>query len=229
MACTVPRHYLNHSRLIVKCALRNKLQWNFNRNSILFIKEYAFEIFTAEFSIGRFVNKFNIKTDLIRSICDAGQVLMTFSLGHRTNSQCNRVWHNTLLHYAASRWLCYLYYFIAIPTSQGVSINIIEISHLLLIASTECAQYRFCRRILPSAVGALVVFCFGNIFVETTYFAIFGSSNIPWSHGEHQQCIIWFPNIIYVVERQLNITPLYKSLCLVYTTLLGFFKLGWIS
>ena len=71
-------------------------------------------------------------------------------LGHRTNSQCNRVWHNTLPHYAASHWLCYS--FIAIPTSQGVPTNIIEISHLLLIASTECVHYGFCRRILPSAL-----------------------------------------------------------------------------
>ena len=37
----------------------------------------------------------------------------------------------------------------------------IEISHMLLIASTECAQYIFCRRILPSAVGALVNSCVG--------------------------------------------------------------------
>ena len=75
-------------------------------------------------------------------------------LGHRTNSLCNRVWHNTLPPYAASHWLCYL--FIAIPTSQGMPTKMIEISHLLLIASTECTQYRFCRWIHPSAVGALV-------------------------------------------------------------------------
>ena len=75
-------------------------------------------------------------------------------LGHRTNSQCKRVWHNTLPPYVASRWLRYL--FIAIPISQGMPTNMIGISHLLMIASTECAQYRFCRRILPSAVGALV-------------------------------------------------------------------------
>ena len=149
MACSVPRLYLNHSRLIVNCALKNKLQWNFNQNSILFIEEYAFEIFTAEFSIGGLVDIFKIKTDLIRSICDAGQVLM--SLFRAQNSQCNRVWHNTLPHYGASRWLCYL--FIAIPTSQGMPTNMIEISHLLLTASTECVHYGFCRRILPSALG----------------------------------------------------------------------------
>ena len=75
-------------------------------------------------------------------------------LGHTTNNQCNRVWHNTFPPYAASHWLFYL--FITINTSQGMPTNMIEISHLLLIASTECAQYIFCRRILPSAVGALV-------------------------------------------------------------------------
>ena len=64
------------------------------------------------------------------------------------------MWHNTLPPYAASRWLCYL--FIAIPTSQGMPTNMTDISHLLLIASTECVQYGFCRRILPSALGALV-------------------------------------------------------------------------
>ena len=35
----------------------------------------------------------------------------------------------------------------------------IEISHLLLIASTECVQYGFCRRILPSALGRSCYYC----------------------------------------------------------------------
>ena len=35
--------------------------------------------------------------------------------------------------------------------------NMIEISHLLLIASTECVPYRFCWRKLPRALGALVL------------------------------------------------------------------------
>ena len=51
----------------------------------------------------------------------------------------------------AAQGLCYL--FIAIPTSQGIPTNMIEISHLLLIELTECVQYGFCRRILPSALG----------------------------------------------------------------------------
>ena len=65
-------------------------------------------------------------------------------LGHSANTQCNRVWHNTLPPYAASRWLCYLS--ITIPTSQRMPTTMTDISHLLLIASTECVQYGFCRR-----------------------------------------------------------------------------------
>ena len=77
-------------------------------------------------------------------------------LGHKINSQCNRVWHNTLPPYAASRWLCYL--FIAIPTSQGMPTNMIEIFPFVTdrvdimcsvhILSADTTQ--------PSAVGALV-------------------------------------------------------------------------
>ena len=114
-----------------------------------------FEHFTAGFSIGRFVNISNIKADLIRLLCDTGQVLIT--LFRAQNNQCNRVWHNTLPPYAASHWLCYL--FIAIPTSQGMPTNMIEISRLLLISPTECAQCILCRRILSRAVGALVFKC----------------------------------------------------------------------
>ena len=36
-------HYLNLCWNIVNCTLRNKLQWNLNRNSYIFIQENAFE------------------------------------------------------------------------------------------------------------------------------------------------------------------------------------------
>ena len=39
----VPCHYLNHYWNIVNWALKNKLQWNFNRNSDIFIQENALE------------------------------------------------------------------------------------------------------------------------------------------------------------------------------------------
>ena len=45
MACRLDgaSHYLNHCWNIVNGTLGNKLQWNFNRNSNIFIQEKAFE------------------------------------------------------------------------------------------------------------------------------------------------------------------------------------------
>ena len=45
MACclTTPRHQLSWCWLTVNCTLRNKLQWNHNQNTKLFIQENAFE------------------------------------------------------------------------------------------------------------------------------------------------------------------------------------------
>ena len=43
MAWTVPSHFLNQCWNIVNWTLGNKLQWNFNRNSSIFIQEKAVE------------------------------------------------------------------------------------------------------------------------------------------------------------------------------------------
>ena len=43
VASSAPSHYLNQCWLIVNSTLRNKLQWNFNRNLNIFIQENAFE------------------------------------------------------------------------------------------------------------------------------------------------------------------------------------------
>ena len=43
VAYLVPSHYLNQCWVIVNWTLRNKLQWNFNRNSYIFLQENAFE------------------------------------------------------------------------------------------------------------------------------------------------------------------------------------------
>ena len=87
-------------------------------------------------------------------------------LGHKINSQFNRVWHNTLPPYAASRWLCYL--FIAIPTSQGMPTNMIEIfpfitdrvdimcSVHILSADTTQRRWRPCYEMLSAWQRALV-------------------------------------------------------------------------
>ena len=55
-----PSHYLNQCWVIVSWTLRNKLQWNFNRNTKLFIYENVSENIICEmaaiFSRGRWVN-----------------------------------------------------------------------------------------------------------------------------------------------------------------------------
>ena len=43
VAWPAPSHYLNQYWDIVNWTLRNKLQWNFNRNSYIFIQENAFQ------------------------------------------------------------------------------------------------------------------------------------------------------------------------------------------
>ena len=45
---SAPSHYQNQCWNIVKRTLRNKLQWNFNRNSNIFIQEIAFESVVCE-------------------------------------------------------------------------------------------------------------------------------------------------------------------------------------
>ena len=47
---TVPSHYLNQCWNVVNWTLRNKLQWNFNSNSSIFIQENAFENVVWEMS-----------------------------------------------------------------------------------------------------------------------------------------------------------------------------------
>ena len=47
-AWTAPSHYLNQCWIIVDWTLGNKLQWNHNRNSNIFIQENAFESVVCE-------------------------------------------------------------------------------------------------------------------------------------------------------------------------------------
>ena len=48
VAWTAPSHSLNQCWNIVNWTLRNKLQWNFNRNSYIFIQENALENVVCE-------------------------------------------------------------------------------------------------------------------------------------------------------------------------------------
>ena len=60
VAYSAPNHYLNQCWVIVNWALRNKLQWNFNQNTILFIHENASKKYRlrngGHFVQGRWVN-----------------------------------------------------------------------------------------------------------------------------------------------------------------------------
>ena len=60
VAYSVPSHYLNQCWKIVNWTLRNKIQWNLNRNSYVFIQENASENIVCEMaailSRGRWVN-----------------------------------------------------------------------------------------------------------------------------------------------------------------------------
>ena len=50
VAWTVPSHYLNQCWTIVNVTLRNKVLWNINRNSYVFINENGFEKVVCEMS-----------------------------------------------------------------------------------------------------------------------------------------------------------------------------------
>ena len=43
VVCVVPSHYLSQWWIIINCTLRNKFQWNFDQNTMIFIQENAFE------------------------------------------------------------------------------------------------------------------------------------------------------------------------------------------
>ena len=65
VAYSAPSHYLNQCWVIVNWTLRNRLQWNFNQNTKLFIHENASENIVCEMATilcrGRWVNSTNHK------------------------------------------------------------------------------------------------------------------------------------------------------------------------
>ena len=48
VAWSAPSHYLKQCWNIVNLTLRNKFEWNINRNSHIFIRENAFEMWSAK-------------------------------------------------------------------------------------------------------------------------------------------------------------------------------------
>ena len=111
-------------RLFGNCAIRNKLHWNLIGIQSFSFKNMCLNISQRNFPSGDLL--IYLTSRLIWYVWYVMQAKRWWPyLGHKTNSQFNRVYHNTLPPYAASRWLCYL--FIAIPTSQGMPTNMIEI------------------------------------------------------------------------------------------------------
>ena len=207
-------------RLFGNCAIRNKLHWNLIGIQSFSFKNMCLNISQRNFPSGDLL--IYLTSRLIWYVWYVMQAKRWWPyLGHKTNSQCNRVYHNTLPPYAASRWLCYL--FIAIPTSQGMPTNMIEISHLLLIASTECAQYILCRRILPSAVGALVLswwlpgllrrLCQWLSHLNYRYSL---SETISFSFSNRSNAAMFLPPDLSII---LNMLPSYPSISDLYSQL----------
>ena len=89
VAFSAPSHYLNQCLVIVHWNLRNKLQWNFNQNTKLFIRENAFENIICEkaaiLSRGRWVN-----SDLQDSMQDA--IRPGAIIGH-SSTRCKVQWN----------------------------------------------------------------------------------------------------------------------------------------
>ena len=72
VAYSAPSHYLNLCWFIVNWTLRNKLQWNFNQNTKLFIYENVFENIcemAAICSAGRWVKHVGIMTGSVLLWC----------------------------------------------------------------------------------------------------------------------------------------------------------------
>ena len=61
-AWSAPSHYLNQWQNIVNWTLKNKIQWNFNRNSYIFIHENAFENMSGKWQ--PFCLGLNVLTDV---------------------------------------------------------------------------------------------------------------------------------------------------------------------
>ena len=76
----MPSNYLNQWWNIVNWTLGNKLQWNFNRNSNIFIHENAFENVVCE--MGSICLGFNVLTSPIRLSNDQWQIFLAGWMEH---------------------------------------------------------------------------------------------------------------------------------------------------
>ena len=68
VAWSAPSHYLNQCWNIVDSTLGNKLQWNFNRNSNIFIQENAFKNVVCE--LASICLGLNVLTSVRSNLCE---------------------------------------------------------------------------------------------------------------------------------------------------------------
>ena len=133
----MPSHYLNHCWNIVNWTLGNKFQWNFNRNSNIFIQENAFENVVCEMA----------------SICLGLNVLITFMFS-------TEIYHEQLL----SRFFVYFTVFVeqhwnklgSNAAHSGIYLYLTGVAvaarrpHLLNI---WCEKFRYMNRSAPVNVA----------------------------------------------------------------------------
>ena len=120
VACSAPSHYLNQCRNIVNCTFRNKLQWNFNQNSNIFIKKLHLKTSSAKWRlfclclnelIWYCFDPMHHGTRYKINICQIDVQLTVFEVRlshnwlsfHNWNSYCcsrvqddNNIWHTTM-------------------------------------------------------------------------------------------------------------------------------------
>ena len=82
VACSTPSLYLTKCWFIVKCTLRNKRQWNSNRNTIFFIHVFAFKNLVCEMA----------------AIMSRGRWVKTLITEILQNRKSLRKWNTHLLH-----------------------------------------------------------------------------------------------------------------------------------
>ena len=102
MACSrfgAPSHYLIQCWLIVNRTVRNKLYWNFNRNSTTFIHENAFENIVCEMAdilFGGYGSN-TVMTDVMCPIISMRVWRLTMQLRHIINTLWSRLFADNIL------------------------------------------------------------------------------------------------------------------------------------
>ena len=138
--CSTPSHYLNQYGLFVNFTLKNKIQWNSNKNTNTFANRNAFENvvwkMAAILSIGRWVKSHRTWCEVclilpeISVICNKSQVLYytykptawTYAELKRPPFKANRVINATHL-YSFKMWLSACVSQGTLHTNRGTSLG----------------------------------------------------------------------------------------------------------